>query len=93
LKKCPVIETTDKIVDARRLETLRELAALRRAETVKEACQQAIAVLAKNGRDVPFVYLYLLSEDSLSASLMAATDGSAEPAELPRCGMAPRGRA
>jgi PAS domain S-box-containing protein len=80
---CPVIETTDKIVGARRLETLRELAALRRAETVGEACQQAIEVLAKNGRDVPFVYLYLLSEDSHSASLLGATDGSATAAELP----------
>ena len=80
---CPVIETTDKIVGARRLETLRELAALRRAETIGGACQQAIAVLAKNGRDVPFAYLYLLSEDGKSAAPMAATDGSAEGAELP----------
>jgi hypothetical protein len=73
---CPVIETTDKIIGARRLETLRELAALSRAETVKEACQQAIAVLAKNGRDVPFASLHLLSEDGLSVSLTAATAGS-----------------
>jgi len=80
---CPVIETTDKIVGARRLETLRELAALRRAETIGGACRQAIAVLAKNGRDVPFAYLYLLSEDGKSAALMAATDDSAEGAELP----------
>jgi PAS domain S-box-containing protein len=80
---CPVIETTDKIVGARRLETLRELAALRRAETVKGACQQAIAVLAKNGRDVPFAYLYLLSEDGHSASLMGGTDGCADGSELP----------
>jgi PAS domain S-box-containing protein len=79
---CPVIETTDKIVGARRLETLRELAALGRAETIRGACQQAIAVLAKNGRDVPFAYLYLLSEDGKSATLMAATDSSAEGAEL-----------
>jgi signal transduction histidine kinase/DNA-binding NarL/FixJ family response regulator len=73
---CPVIETTDKIVGARRLETLRELAALRRAETVKGACQQAIAVLTKNGRDVPFASLYLLSEDGQTVSLTAATAGS-----------------
>jgi PAS domain S-box-containing protein len=75
---CPVIETTEKIIGARRLETLRELAALRRAETVTEACQQAVAVLAKNGRDVPFAQLYLLSEDSASASLAAVT---ADPSE------------
>jgi GAF domain-containing protein len=79
---CPVIETTDKIVGARRLETLRELAALRRAETVKGACQQAVAVLAKNGRDVPFAFLYLLSEDGGSASLMGATDGTRESGEV-----------
>ena len=34
---CPVIETTEKIIGARRLETLRELAALSRAETLNEA--------------------------------------------------------
>jgi signal transduction histidine kinase len=73
---CPVIETTDKVIGARRLETLRELAALRRAETVKGACQQAVAVLARNRRDVPFASLYLLSEDSQSVSLIAATNGS-----------------
>jgi signal transduction histidine kinase/DNA-binding response OmpR family regulator len=80
---CPVIETTEKIIGARRLETLRELAALRRAETVKEACQQAIAVLAKNGRDVPFAFLYLLSEDGDLASLMGATDGPRQSVEAP----------
>jgi signal transduction histidine kinase len=80
---CPVIETTDKIIGARRLETLRELAALRRAETVEAACQQAVAVLAKNGRDVPFAFLYTLSEDNTSASLMGATDGSQQSANLP----------
>ena len=80
---CPVIETTDKIIGARRLETLRELVALRRAETVEAACQQAIAVLAKNGRDVPFAFLYMLSEDDASASPMAATDGSQQSKKLP----------
>ena len=80
---CPVIETTDKIIGARRLETLRELAALRRAETLEAACQQAVAILAKNGRDVPFAFLYMLSEDGASATLMAATDGSRETAGRP----------
>jgi hypothetical protein len=81
---CPVIETTDKVIGARRLETLWKLAALRRAETVKEACQQAIAVLAENGRDVPFASLYLLSEDGQSVSLTAATAGSpGNEAEVP----------
>jgi len=80
---CPVIETTEKIIGARRLETLRQLAALRRAETVREACRQAIAVLAKNGRDVPFAFLYLLSDDGASVSLMGATDGARESAGGP----------
>jgi hypothetical protein len=80
---CPVIETTDKIIGALRLETLRELAALRRAESIEKACQQAIAVLSKNGRDVPFASLYVFSEDGRTASLVAATDGDHENAELP----------
>jgi hypothetical protein len=80
---CPVVETTDKIIGARRLETLRQLAALRRAETVEAACRQAIAVLAGNGRDVPFAYLYLLSEDGASARLIGTTGRSHEPGELP----------
>ena len=70
---CPVIETTEKIIGARRLETLRELAALSRAETLNEACQQAIAVLAMNGRDLPFASLYLLSEEGQSVVLAAVT--------------------
>ena len=70
---CPVIETTEKIIDARRLETLRELAALSRAETLNEVCQQAIAVLARNGRDLPFASLYLLSEKGQSVVLAAVT--------------------
>jgi hypothetical protein len=74
---CPVIETTDKIIGARRLETLRELAALSRAESCQRSLPaQAIAVLAKNGRDVPFASLHLLSEDGLSVSPTAATAGS-----------------
>jgi PAS domain S-box-containing protein len=81
---CPVIETTDKIVGARRLETLRQLAALSRAETVREACQQAIAVLVRNGRDVPFASLSLLSEDGDSVSLTVGTAGSdAHDANVP----------
>src|SRR5262249_16789980 len=54
-----VHEITEKVIGERRLETLRELAALSRAETVKDACQRAITVVAKNGRDVPFALLYL----------------------------------
>ena len=80
---CPVIETTDKIIGARRLETLRELAALRRAESVGEACQQAIAILAKNDRDIPFASLYLLSGDGRSAALMGSTAGPRDGRELP----------
>ncbi|MDO1529850.1 ATP-binding protein [Fulvimonas sp. R45] len=80
---CPVIETTEKVIGARRLETLRELAALRRAESVEAACRQAVAVLARNGRDIPFAYLYLLSDDGAAATLMGATDGSGDRAEIP----------
>jgi len=39
-------------------------------------------VLAKNGRDVPFAFLYLLSVDGGSASLMGATDGGRESVQV-----------
>jgi PAS domain S-box-containing protein len=69
---CPVIETTEKVIGARRLETLRKLAALPRPASAELACQAAAAVLAENGHDFPFALIYLLRED---AAVLAASSG------------------
>jgi signal transduction histidine kinase len=60
---CPCAETTEKVVGARRLETLRKLAAWSRdARTLTAACEGAVAVLRENPRDVPFAALYVGDE-------------------------------
>ena len=72
---CPVLETTDKVVGARRLETLRQLAALPHAESVENACHSAGEVLGQNGWDVPFALIYLISDDGSQARLISTTTG------------------
>ena len=49
---CPCFETTERVIGARRLETLRKLG-IRPAEarTVDAACHEAVALLAENTRD------------------------------------------
>lgn len=81
---CPVMETTEQVIGARRLETLRQLAALPHAESVSDACVQACDVLAANGADVPFALLYLLSGEQarLVASAGIAPDGPYSPSQI-----------
>ena len=69
-----VTETTERVLGARRLQTLQELSAeTQEARTPEAACQSATQVLAKNPADLPFVLLYLLSEDGRQARLASAT--------------------
>jgi len=70
---CPVVETTDRVIGERRLRTLRDLAALSRAEDEGEACRLAASVLAMNGYDLPFSAIYRFDHDRGEAELMAAT--------------------
>jgi PAS domain S-box-containing protein len=81
---CPVMETTEQVIGARRLETLRRLAALPHAERVSDACVQACEVLAGNGADVPFALVYLLSGDQarLVASAGIVPDGPYSPIQI-----------
>ncbi len=54
-----VTETTERVLAARRVEALRELAAeAARARSSREACDAVLAVLARHTRDVPFAALY-----------------------------------
>ncbi|HEY9155293.1 MAG TPA: ATP-binding protein, partial [Opitutaceae bacterium] len=57
---CPSAEVSSKILNARRLATLSELAANSLLEkTVFRACETAFSTLRKNGKDIPFAALYL----------------------------------
>jgi PAS domain S-box-containing protein len=57
-------ETTERVLAARRLRTLRELAAeTANAQSIDEACVRAAGVLADNRSDLPFSLLYLTEGD------------------------------
>ena len=69
---CPCYETTRQMVSPRRLETLRKLGIRAgEARTVAEACQQAVAVLSENTRDIPFAAIYVVGEPGDDATLCA----------------------
>jgi PAS domain S-box-containing protein len=57
---CPSAETTARVIGARRLRTLSELAAQALVKgSVDEACNTALATISHNPDDVPFALLYL----------------------------------
>ena len=61
---CPSTEVTAKIIGARRLRTLSELAAQSVTERSAEAaCASAVCTSAKNPDDIPFALLYLIDRD------------------------------
>ena len=61
---CPCFETTERVVGARRLETLRKLGMRStHARTVQAACEHAAAVLRENPRDISFAAIYVGAQD------------------------------
>lgn len=67
----PVTETTDHVIGARRLRTLRDLATRAgRARETDEACSAVAETLAANPYDVPFAALYLFDDKRSTAKLM-----------------------
>jgi signal transduction histidine kinase len=70
---CACYETTEKIVGARRLETLRRLGEqAMEAYSVADACARSAAVLNENAHDIPFANIYLLdSNGGLPANAIA----------------------
>ncbi|MBI3476283.1 MAG: response regulator [Acidobacteria bacterium] len=67
---CPSTEVTPKVINARRLRTLSELSARALMQrTTDGACASAVATLAKNADDVPFVALYLIDSENKTARL------------------------
>ncbi len=77
-------ETTQRVLNERRLRTLRDLA-LRgvEARTTEQACESAVRTLAANPGDIPFALLYLLEADGQSARLAGATGVSADAPAVP----------
>jgi PAS domain S-box-containing protein len=67
---CPCTETTEKIVGARRIETLRKLGVQAlETRTVEAACEEAARVLAENPYDIPFAAIYLVNGAGTHAEL------------------------
>ena len=72
-----VTETTERVLDERRLRTLRDLAAnAAEAQVAQDACRIAAETLSQNAADIPFALIYLLDEDRKHARL-AGTAGLA----------------
>ena len=61
-----VIETTDRVLNERRLRTVRELGDISAvtAPTMQQACDAALAVLARSHADIPFASIYLLDAEN-----------------------------
>lgn len=71
---CPNTETTSKILNARRLQTLSELSSKALVErSIDAACASCFATLGKNPDDLPFALLYLLDKDGTQAVLEQST--------------------
>lgn len=68
---CAVSEDTQKVLNRRRLQTLRDLGerTIAEAKTVTEACRTAAEVLSENPFDLPFAAIYLLDADGRQARL------------------------
>jgi PAS domain S-box-containing protein len=81
---CVVTEVTERVIGERRLRSLRDLAARSSGiETVQQACNRLVTVLAENPFDVPFALLYVLDEPQGRAWL-AATGGEVPERLRPR---------
>ena len=84
---CACTEDTKRVLNDRRIKTLRELAAETvKAKTVEDAGKIAIATLEHNPQDLPFALLYLLEEKESLARLIATTESikgmSVSPSEV-----------
>jgi PAS domain S-box-containing protein len=83
---CVVTEVSERVIGERRLRVLRDLATrVTGFETVQEACDRFIAVLAEDPLDVPFACLYVLDatrERAWLASSYGVIPERLRPAEL-----------
>jgi PAS domain S-box-containing protein len=82
-----VTETTERVLGARRLKTLQELASrTQRAATAEMACEAAAGALRENPDDLPFGLIYLFDADGKGATLAGAAGlepgGPASPSSI-----------
>ncbi len=69
---CPCYEMTEKVVGARRLETLRKLGVRTgKARSVLTVCREAVAVFRENPQDVSFAAIYVVDERGKHMTLSA----------------------
>ena len=84
---CVVTEVTDRVIGERRLRSLRDMAARSSSmETVRQASNRLVNVLAEDPADVPFALLYLIDETGTRATLAASCGelpGRLAPNHLP----------
>ncbi|TAK08889.1 MAG: response regulator [Candidatus Manganitrophaceae bacterium] len=91
---CACTEETGRVIDRRRLKTLRDLTArTAEAKTAEEACELAARALAQNPHDLPFALIYLLNHDGTRAHLAGcagiAPQAAASPEAIEAGSMAP----
>jgi signal transduction histidine kinase/DNA-binding response OmpR family regulator len=76
-----VTETTERVLGARRMETLHRLAGeTMTSASSRAACAAAASVLASNAADLPFVLLYLVGDDGRIELAGHAHVGRSDPA-------------
>ncbi|HYV14030.1 MAG TPA: GAF domain-containing sensor histidine kinase, partial [Pyrinomonadaceae bacterium] len=80
---CACYETTERVVNERRLQTLRDLGRIA-VKSTEDACNAALHTLAANPYDVPFVLIYLLDEDGKRARLVCASGLETGAAGVPQ---------
>jgi signal transduction histidine kinase len=80
-----VQETTEQVVNERRLRTLRDLgASAGTGTTTIEACERAVAVLSRNPADVPFAIIYLADSKAEFADRVCTAGDTVGEAAAPR---------
>ena len=77
---CAVVETTDKVIEERRLRLLNALADGRRAPTAAAACAHAASEIAREAKDIPFAVFYLF--DNAGVARLAGTAHVAPGSDL-----------
>ncbi len=77
---CACTEDTQRVLDRRRLRTLRALAEkAAEGKTVEEACALALLTLEENPHDLPFALIYLLDGDGRRATLAGSCGFAGDP--------------
>lgn len=76
---CAVVETTDKVIEERRLRLLNALAEASRAQSPAEACSHSAAEIARSSADVPFALIYLLDNAGLATLAGSANLAAGDP--------------